>query len=157
MTDLDGNPVQGDSNATVQSGSANAAENALSLLNQGVIQRGRKVFDGRLNMTQYGGPTDGTPDKYTQAGLGNRNNRLRPSSLALSPDLIRKFGLKGGERISIKTSKGTFFLGNYDDTTGNKREPNVIDVYDPTDRLGKDNFLANIPAGQWEMVIGPKE
>lgn len=140
--------------ATVTPNGNSAAANAKSMLSSGVITRGSKRFDGRLNFTQYGGPTDGTPDKYTQAGMGNRGNRLRATSLALSPDLIRKYGLRGGETISIKTSRGTFFLGHYDDTTGNKREPNVIDVYDPTDSLGRDSFMANVPAGQWELVIG---
>ena len=134
--------------------SGTAASNAQSMLSSGYISRGSKAFDGRLNITQYGGPSDKTPDKYTKMGLGNRNNKLRPTSLALSPDLIRKYGLKGGETISIKTSKGTVFLGHYDDTTGNKNEPNVIDIYDKTDSLGQDNFLATIPAGQWELVIG---
>jgi len=124
------------------------------MVSSGFINRGSKAFDGRLNITQYGGPSDRTPDKYTKMGLGNRNNKLRPTSLALSPDLIRKYGLKGGESIYIKTSQGTRFLGHYDDTTGNKNEPNVIDIYDKTDSLGNDNFLATIPKGQWELVIG---
>jgi hypothetical protein len=145
-------PTTTGTQVTNDTSSAPAA--ALDLLQRGIIQRGRKAFDGRLNLTQYGGPSDKTPDKYTRMGLGNRNNRLRATSLALSPDLIRRHGLRGGEKISIRTAQGTFFLGHYDDTTGNRNEPNVIDIYDPQDRLGQDNFLATIPAGQWSLVIG---
>ncbi len=146
--------TSGATSAPAVAAGGSAASNAQSMLSSGFINRGSKAFDGRLNITQYGGPSDRTKDKYTEMGLGNRNNKLRPTSLALSPDLIRKYGLKGGESIYIKTPQGTRFLGHYDDTTGNKSEPNVIDIYDKTDSLGQDNFLATIPKGQWELVIG---
>jgi len=126
------------------------------MMSSGFMTRGTKSKDGRLNFTQYGGPSDRTKDKNTMNGIGNRDNRLRSTSLALSPDLIKKYGLKGGESISIQTPQGTRYLGTYDDTTGNTSEPNVIDIYDPTDSLGRDNFMGNIAAGQWKLVIGPR-
>ncbi len=147
-----GSTATGGTTTALPATAGSAAQNALDLLGAGVIKRGTKKFDGRLNLTQYGGPTDGTPDKYTQAGMGNRGNRLRETSLALSPDLIKKYSLKGGEKIYIQTNGRTHYLGTYDDTTGNKREPNVIDIYDPGDRLGRDSFMANIPAGQWSLI-----
>ena len=99
-------------------------------------------------------PDGPNPDKYTSAGLGNRGNRLRPTSLALSPNLISQYGLRGGEEIYLRANGQTVFLGHYDDTTGNRSENNVIDVYDPADKLGRDSFMANIPAGGWELVVG---
>lgn len=136
--------------------SGSAPENAFTLASTaGQIGTG-KANDGRLTLTQYGGPTDRTPDANTRAGKGNRENQLRSSSLALSPNLIREYGLRGGEAIYVKTSRGNYFLGTYDDTTGNTRENNVIDVYDPTDRLGRDNFIASVPAGGWQLAIGPR-
>ncbi|MFZ2957898.1 MAG: hypothetical protein WA705_13505 [Candidatus Ozemobacteraceae bacterium] len=140
------------SSTSVNSGGA-ASTNAQAMMSSGFLSRGTKAFDGRLNITQYAGPSDRTKDANTKAGLGNRNNRLRSSSLALSPDLITRYGLKGGESISIQTPQGTRYLGTYDDTTGNKVEPNVIDIYDPTDSLGSDNFMGNIK-GNWQLIVG---
>lgn len=138
-------------------GGSSAANNAFTLASTaGQIGAGT-ASDGRLTLTQYGGPTDRTPDANTQAGIGNRNNRLRSTSLALAPNLIREYGLRGGEEIYVKTARGNFFLGTYDDTTGNTREPNVIDVYDPTDRLGRDNFIASVPPGGWQLAIGQRQ
>lgn len=144
---------------TLQSGvtgGATAADNAFSLASTAAQIGSGKANDGRLTLTQYGGPTDRTPDANTQARIGNRDNTLRPSSLALAPNLIREYGLKGGEAIYVKTSRGNYFLGTYDDTTGNTKQNNVIDVYDPTDRLGQDNFIASIPPGGWQLAIGPR-
>ena len=62
--------------------------------------------------------------------------------------------MKGGEAIYVQASGQTRYLGTYDDTTGDKSRNNVIDVYDPQDRLGNDSFIANIPAGQWSLVVG---
>lgn len=146
---------------TLQSGAAatgtgSAADNAFTLASTAAQSGLGKANDGRLTLTQYGGPSDRTPDTNTQNGIGNRNNRLRATSLALSPNLIREYGLRGGEAIYIQTAQGTMFLGTYDDTTGNQRENNVIDVYDPTDRLGRDSFLASIPAGGWRLQVGAR-
>ncbi|HOT27299.1 MAG TPA: hypothetical protein PLU72_03850 [Candidatus Ozemobacteraceae bacterium] len=132
-----------------------APSNAQSLISSGFATTGTKAFDGRLNLTQYAGPSDRTKDKNTMMGIGNRDNKLRSSSLALSPDLISKYGLKGGEAISIQTPQGTRYLGTYDDTTGNRNEPNVIDIYDPTDSLGNDSFMGNVK-GDWKLVVGPR-
>ena len=133
---------------------ATAADNAANIVASAGSQRDRYADDGGLHLTQYGGPTDRTPDGNTEAGLGNRNNRLTDTSLALSPDLIRQYGLTGGESISIATSSGTYFLGTYDDTTGDTSRPDVIDVYDPTDRLGRDNFFGEVQPGDWRLVVG---
>lgn len=140
----------------VTAGTGSAADNAFTLASTAAQRNLGKANDGRLTLTQYGGPTDRTPDTNTQNGIGNRNNRLRATSLALSPNLIREYGLRGGEAIFITTASGTMFLGHYDDTTGNRRENNVIDVYDPTDRLGRDSFLAGIPAGNWRLSVGAR-
>lgn len=137
-------------------GTGSAADNAFTLASTAAQSGLGKANDGRLTLTQYGGPSDRTPDTNTQNGIGNRNNRLRATSLALSPNLIREYGLRGGEAIYIQTAQGTMFLGTYDDTTGNSRENNVIDVYDPTDRLGRDSFLASIPAGGWRLQVGAR-
>jgi hypothetical protein len=136
--------------------SGSAADNARTLASAAAVPNAGRANDGRLTLTQYGGPTDGTPDSLTAAGLGNRNNQLRPSSLALSPNLIEQYGLRGGESIYVRTAQGTFFLGTYDDTTGNRAADNVIDVYDPADRLGRDSFLASIPPGGWQLAVGQR-
>jgi hypothetical protein len=134
-----------------------AAANVTALLAAGGATRGGSVAnDGRLAFTQYGGPSDRTPDANTQRQLGNRNNTLRSTSLALSPNLIREYGLRGGEQISIAVGGRTFFLGTYDDTTGSQTRNNVIDVYDPTDSLGRDNFMANVAPGAWRLVVGSR-
>ena len=144
---------------TLQSGvtgGSSAPSNALTLANASAQNNVGKANDGRLTLTQYGGPTDNYSDSLTRARKGNRDNTLRPTSLALSANLIREFGLKGGESIYVKTAKGNFFLGTYDDTTGNSAQNNVIDVYDPQDSLGSNAFLASIPPGGWQLAVGPK-
>lgn len=143
----------GGSNGAIGGGSA--PDNAASLASAAGVAGAGKSNDGRLTLTQYGGPTDRTPDSLTASGIGNRSNRLRPTSLALSPNLISRYGLRGGESIFVRTAQGTFFLGHYDDTTGGGGS-NVIDVYDPGDRLGRDSFIASIPAGGWQLAVGDR-
>jgi|GEM_PF-3229637 len=141
---------------TSASGSGSAADNIKALANAGIVNQGSFSNNGQITFTQYGGGSDRTPDQWTQAGLGNRGNTLRATSLALSPNLIREYGLKGGEEISVRVNGQTYFLGHYDDTTGSQSRNNVIDVYDPNDSLGNDSFCASIQAGQWELVIGDR-
>lgn len=132
---------------------ARAVDRVLNMLHYGAIQAGARANDGRLVFTQYGGPSDRTPDANTKRQLGNRGNALGPDSLSLSPDLIGNYRLKGGERISVIIGAGAFDLGVYDDTTGDHTRPNTIDVYDPFDTMGHDDFLAFAPAGQWALLV----
>lgn len=134
-------------------GGPSGVANVAALVAAGIAVRGARGDDGRLTFTQYGGKADRTPDANSNAGIGNRGNRLGPLSLALSPDLIATHRLKGGERIAVSVHGVTYELGTYDDTTGDHTHTNVIDVYDPGDVLGNDDFLASIPAGTWLLVI----
>ena len=147
-------PAPGTGGPLPPAGTGAAADNIAAADQAGLLQKDSFSNDGRLTFTQYGGPTDKTPDGNTQAGVGNRGNLLNPSSLALAPNLIRQYGLKGGEEIYLKSGGRTVYLGHYDDTTGSSSRNNVIDVYDPQDKLGADNFMRTVPAGQWELVIG---
>jgi hypothetical protein len=68
--------------------------------------------------TKYGAPrNDETPDTNSFNLIGNRNNRLRPGSFALSPDMAKKAGLKPGQKAMIRTSDGNIVYGYWDDTT----------------------------------------
>jgi hypothetical protein len=68
--------------------------------------------------TKYGAPrNDETPDSNSFNLIGNRNNRLRPGSFALSPDMAAKAGLKPGQKAMIRTSDGNIAYGYWDDTT----------------------------------------
>ena len=131
--------------------SGSAVANVRALVAAGAAAPGARGADGRLVITQYGGPTDRTPDAATQAGMGNRGNRLTATSVALSPDLIAALALHGGETIAVTVDSRDYPLGTYDDTTGDHQHPNTIDTYDPTDALGQDTFLATVPAGRWTL------
>jgi hypothetical protein len=68
--------------------------------------------------TKYGAPrNDETPDTNSFNLIGNRNNKLRPGSFALSPDMAKKAGLKPGQKAMIRTSDGNIVYGYWDDTT----------------------------------------
>lgn len=128
-----------------------AVENARALVAAGVARPGARGTDGRLHVSQYGGPTDHTPDDETRAGFGNRGNKLTPASIAISRDIVHEMGLHGGEVISVEVGGHAYPLGVYDDTSA-ARITNNVDVYDPGDALGRDTFLAVIAAGTWKLV-----
>jgi hypothetical protein len=130
-----------------------APENVRAIVQAGVLKSPGSVGGGKLTFTHYGTSDDPNGDPLTRQKLGNRNNRLRSTSLALSPNLIRRFGLKGGEEVWLKSGGREFFVGHYDDTTGSQSRNDVIDVYDPNKRLGNNDFMASVPSGRWELVM----
>lgn len=129
-----------------------ALDRVVDLLRSELVRPGKRGIDGRLNLTSYGSPGDTYLDELTAQGMGNRGNRLRDTSIALSADLVRRYQLRGGEEIHLQAGPRSFFLGHYDDTTA-KRLKNTVDFYDPGARLGKNSFLVSIPPGQWELVV----
>lgn len=99
--------------------------------------------EGAIKLTVYGSPDDPLLDTNTSKNLGNRNNQLNDQSVALSRDLIEKYGGKGGEQVWVTTPSGQRqYIGNYDDTTAKAFEGrqilNTIDIYDKSGSLGSD-------------------
>ncbi len=108
--------------------------------------------DGRLIFSTYRSIGDSTPDRLTTLGYGNRNNLLIPGSVALSPDLIRRYNPLPGQEIFVNG----YSVGFYDDTTASSYRGtaivNTIDIYDPNNNIG--NQLRGLPAGQWHINLG---
>lgn len=131
--------------------SGRSLDRMMALLGSDLVRPGGRGTDGRLHLTSYGSPGDTHLDKLTAQGMGNRGNRLRETSIALSTDLVRRYQLRGGEEIHLRAGNVSYFLGHYDDTTA-KRLRNTVDIYDPGSRLGQNSFLVSIPPGKWELV-----
>ncbi len=76
--------------------------------------------------TSHRDQTDGTPF------LAAWNNRIRPGMkiIAVSPDLIRKYGITNGVRVKISGLPGTYVVRD----KMNARLHNHIDIYMGTDR-----------------------
>jgi len=76
--------------------------------------------------TSHPGQTDNTPF------LAAWNNRIRPGMkiIAVSPDLIRKYGITNGTRVKISGLPGVYTVRD----KMNKRLRNHIDIYMGTDR-----------------------
>lgn len=144
-------PVPAPPPAPAVTGSAVA--NVQAILAAGVAKPGKRASDGRLVFSQYGGPTDRTPDSLTQAAKGNRGNTLNAMSVALSRDLIAKLSPKGGDDVVLEVDGHLWPVGHYDDSTG-PDAVNCIDAYDPGDLLGQDTFMAVVPAGTWTLRVG---
>jgi hypothetical protein len=117
---------------------------------RGLSSTGRSS-DGRLTFTVYGYDGDFTPDRNSNIlRIGNRNNPLLPGSVALSRDIIAQYKPRLGASVFIN---GTH-VGYFDDTVG-PGSVNTIDFFDPNKELGGNNFMRNIPSGQWNITFGP--
>ncbi len=117
---------------------------------RGLSSTGRSS-DGRLTFTAYGYAGDFTSDTYSNIlRIGNRNNSLLPGSVALSRDMIARYNPPLGASVFIN---GTH-VGYFDDTVG-PGSVNTIDFFDPNKELGGNNFMRNIPSGQWNITFGP--
>ncbi len=92
---------------------------------------GSKKFKHKIRVsatayTSHRSQTDSTPF------IAAWNNRIRPGMkiIAVSPDLIRKYGITNGVRVKIAGLPGTYVVRD----KMNKRLHNHIDIYMGTDR-----------------------
>ena len=130
---------------------------------QGVLglgSDGERSQDGGLNITMFSSTGDATTDSNTAQARGNRENLLVEGSVALSPDLIRRYKPAPGQEIKVNGVT----VGYFDDTTGDNTDPvgktgvpiiNTIDIYNPGGYLGNTNStLKVVPAGTYTITLG---
>lgn len=103
-----------------------------------------------LIITSYGYKDDTTPDKYSRAGIGNRNNWLRSDSAALTNVARKKLGIPSGvygTKLVIEWPDGSKEI-RYDDDTAPQNEGR-LDCYRPTIN---DKLARNWPQGNRAKV-----
>jgi hypothetical protein len=93
---------------------------------------------GGLKLSNYGYPSDTTPDSYSAKGIGHRNNKLIPGeSAAISKSLAERLALKHGDKLKITTTKGEFTVFYHDTVPATDKRtgdlPETIDIYRPKD------------------------
>jgi len=102
-------------------------------------------------VTTYGYANDDYGDSLTRAGMGAFENQLRPTSLAVSPDIEKRFkalGILPGEKVKLTLADGTQVVRTYDDHTATDEQAAKLglaplrgrfDFYDPTGRNPNDS------------------
>jgi hypothetical protein len=93
---------------------------------------------GGLKLSNYGYPSDTTPDSYSAKGIGHRNNKLIPGeSAAISKSLAVRLGLSHGDKLKIETTQGDFTVYYHDTVPATDSRtgdlPETIDIYRPKD------------------------
>jgi hypothetical protein len=120
-------------------------------------------FPKPIKLSNYGYPSDTTPDSFSAKGIGHSNNQLIDGvSAAITKSLATELGLKSGDWFVAQTTEGPFRL-RYDDTVPetDKRTgplPPTIDIYRKTRGSnswgGKVLALQKIDAPQKVSDIG---
>ncbi len=130
------------SNSVPRSYSASAIQAALSLsIDQNT--RRRSATPTNPYFSHYGYSDDQYKDTNSNVKrLGNHNNTLNDFSLSISSDVARANHLRLGDPVYING----VFLGHYDDSPA-RWVHNTIDVYDPNNRVGSQNWGGMIPGG----------
>lgn len=93
---------------------------------------------GGLKLSNYGYPSDTTPDSNSAKGTGHRNNKLiAGESAAVSKSLADRLNLKHGDKLKIETTKGDFTVFYHDTVPATDKRtgdlPETIDIYRPKD------------------------
>ncbi|MBU3668488.1 MAG: hypothetical protein FGM57_00805 [Candidatus Taylorbacteria bacterium] len=146
------NPVSKE--VVYQNSDSNTVSEYLDDLFKYGTKSGGRTTDGTLHFTSYGSANDKTPDSNTKQQRGNNNNLLTLGSVALSPDLIRKYRPAHGAEIIVNG----VHIGYYDDSSASTYKGisivNTIDLYDPNNKYD-DALFRIIPAGKWKLTLGP--
>lgn len=91
-----------------------------------------------LKLSNYGYPSDTTPDSNSANGIGHSNNKLiAGESAAISKSLADRLKLKHGDKVKIETTKGDFTVFYHDTVPATDSRtgdlPETIDIYRPKD------------------------
>lgn len=131
-----------------ESGTANLSDREKWIKNQNNIKN--RLPNG-INISNYGRPDDPNSDLNTAQKRGSANNLLREGSVALSPDIYRKYNPQLGSSVYVNGQ----FLGYYEDTApesfNGKPYYQTIDVYDTK----AADYLKNTGPGPANISFGP--
>ena len=79
-----------------------------------------KALKGEGKVTSYNFPNDPYSDSNSRNRIGAWNNKLTENSLAISPDIERKFkaaGIGKGDAVELTLADGSTVIRNWDDRT----------------------------------------
>lgn len=98
----------------------------------------RATSSVNIKLSNYGYKSDTTPDSYSAAGIGHRNNKLiAGKSAAITKSLAARLGVSHGDEIEVETTKGTFRVFYHDTVPATDKRtgdlPETIDIYRPED------------------------
>lgn len=93
---------------------------------------------GGLKLSNYGYPSDTTPDSNSANGIGHSNNKLiAGESAAISKSLADRLKLQHGDKLKIETTQGDFTVFYHDTVPATDSRtgdlPETIDIYRPKD------------------------
>jgi len=91
-----------------------------------------------FKLSNYGYPSDTTPDRNSRRGIGHSNNQMIPGeSAAITKSLADRLKLKHGDKLKIETTKGDFTIFYHDTVPSTDPRtgdlPETIDIYRPKD------------------------
>lgn len=100
-----------------------------------------------IKLSNYGYPSDTTPDTNSANGIGHRNNSLiAGESAAISKSLADRLNLKHGDKVKVETTKGDFEVFYHDTVPSTDSRtgdlPETIDIYRPKD--GSNSWGGNV-------------
>lgn len=129
-------------NSVAHSSLANAIQTALSLtIDQNTRRRNATSTNPYFSHYGYGNDRNWDTNSNVRR-LGNHNNTLNGLSLSISSDVARANHLRLGDPVYING----VFLGHYDDSPA-RWIHNTIDVYDPNNRAGSQNWGGMVRGG----------
>jgi hypothetical protein len=93
---------------------------------------------GGVKLSNFGYPSDSTPDSNSAKGIGHKENKMiAGESAAISKSLADRLKLKHGDKIKIETTKGDFTVFYHDTVPATDERtgdlPETIDIYRPKD------------------------
>ena len=101
-----------------------------------------KALKGEGKVTSYNFPNDPYSDSNSRNLIGAWNNKLTKDSLAISPDIERKFkaaGIGKGDAVELTLADGSKVIRNWDDRTSQKLKGR-FDFHSPDGKQAKDGM-----------------
>lgn len=93
---------------------------------------------GGVKLSNFGYPSDTTPDTNSAKGIGHQENKMiAGESAAISKSLADRLKLKHGDKLKIETTQGDFTVFYHDTVPATDSRtgdlPETIDIYRPKD------------------------
>jgi hypothetical protein len=133
---------RGGSNPKAKGSTPSAIKNALALPINLNTKRSSATATNPCS-SHYGYGDDKTPDTNSnKRRLGNHSNTLTALSLSISLNVAHANGLKVGNPVYVNG----IYLGQYDDSPA-KWVNNTIDIYDPSNLAGSQNWGGMVNGG----------
>lgn len=101
-----------------------------------------KALKAEGKVTSYNFPNDPYSDSNSRNLIGAWNNKLDKDSLAISPDIERKFkaaGIGKGDAVELTLADGSTVIRNWDDRTSQKLKGR-FDFHSPDGKQAKDGM-----------------